>query len=600
MIYLEAKFFPKPLHQWLFIFIIFFSISCGHYTKKPSHQKNEQTTILSKPIRDLALFPVNATRFRLSELKNQKAIIFFMRDRNCRLSEKHGHFISQLEKKYLKTGILFIYNYIGRIDPKKNAERDLQKFKFKGPYLIDSKQTVSNALSAQTTGEVFILTPERNIIYHGKMTIPESNIRLKNHLISNILEALLSGQKITPKTNLPTARNKIIRPIIKNKVFWHDVAPIIQRKCTICHNPSGSGPMNYLTYEDVIGRKAMFKYVIKNDLMPPWFVDPNTGPWKNDLSLTVEEKFTILKWLTDGVLKKEKKDLLWKDVKSLNYSSDYIVQLPEKVRIPAEEFNGNKVKTFFIQTPFKIDKWIKQVEFRLKPKVIHHILVYIMDPSFSPGSSRAGHTIALLGQIKNGTRYQSHINEDAGYMLPSGAKLILEIHYESLGYETMDDFTQIHMSFHTKKPKYKLVTYTLDNNKISIPPHASNWIIKTSYKLKRTMLLARVSSHMHLRGKASSVFITTPGRSRKRILGIDPFSTIFHRAYTLKIPLLIPKNSILECINWFDNSKNNPVNPDPNKYVNYGLFEKDEMSQCHFTWKVPSDSNIKNLWITMP
>ena len=592
--------FSKRASRVFSIFIIFFSFSCEHYTKKNLYQKNDQNSFLNKPIKDLTLFPINAPRFRISDLKNQKAIIFFMRDRNCPLSEKHGYFISQLEKKYLKKRIMFIYNYVGRINSRENAEKDLRKFDFKGPYLIDKKQAVSNALLAQTTGEVFILTPERRIIYRGSLNVPKSKMLLKYHLVSNFLEALLSGKKVTKKEALPAPGNKITQLVIKNKVFWHDIAPIIQKKCTICHNPAGNGPIDYLTYEDVAGRKAMFKYVIENDLMPPWFIDPNTGPWENDLSLTVKEKVMLLKWVSDGTPKQKKGSLLlWKNEKINRAPPDYIIQLPQKVRIPAEGFNRNKVKTFFIQTPFKKDKWIKRVEFRLKPKVIHHALIYIMDPSFiSLGSSRKNRTIALFGQIKNGSRYQSHISEDAGYMLPSGAKFILEIHYESLGYETVDDFTQIHISFHTNKPKYKLVTYTLDNKKITIPPHASNWLIKTSYKLKRTMLLARVSSHMHLRGKASSIFIVNPKGFRKRIFGIDPFSIIFHRAYTFKTPVLVYKNSSLECLNWFDNSEGNPVNPNPNKYINYGLFEKDEMSQCHFTWKVPVDSNIKNLWIS--
>ena len=56
----------------------------------------------------------------------------------------------------------------------------------------------------------------------------------------------------------------------------------------------------------------MFKYVIENDLMPPWSVDPNTGPWEKDLSLTVREKAVLLKWLKEGTPKKgEKTRKLW-------------------------------------------------------------------------------------------------------------------------------------------------------------------------------------------------------------------------------------------------------------------------------------------------
>ena len=64
--------------------------------------------------------------------------------------------------------------------------------------------------------------------------------------------------------------------------------------------------MNYLTYEDVAGRRSMFKYVIENDLMPPWPVDPNLEPLKNDLSLSVKEKYILLRWVDEGYVKGKK------------------------------------------------------------------------------------------------------------------------------------------------------------------------------------------------------------------------------------------------------------------------------------------------------
>ena len=140
----------------------------------------------------------------------------------------------------------------------------------------------------------------------------------KNHYVSDILEAIAFGKSIEPK-EIPAPGCIINRPVIKKKVFWKDVAPIIQKKCTVCHNPSGSAPIDYVSYEDVTGRRAMFKYVIANNLMPPWFVDPNTGPWNDDLSLTPREKALLLKWISDGSLKQTKKtQFLWRKRKKTN------------------------------------------------------------------------------------------------------------------------------------------------------------------------------------------------------------------------------------------------------------------------------------------
>ncbi|MCZ0932073.1 MAG: hypothetical protein OXJ52_02855, partial [Oligoflexia bacterium] len=93
----------------------------------------------------------------------------------------------------------------------------------------------------------------------------------------------------------------ISRPVIKKKVFFNDVVSIIREKCVNCHHPKGIAPIDLSSYEKVASRHAMVKYVIENNLMPPHWLDPNTGPWKNDLSLTVYEKALLMKWLSTGL-----------------------------------------------------------------------------------------------------------------------------------------------------------------------------------------------------------------------------------------------------------------------------------------------------------
>ena len=100
---------------------------------------------------------------------------------------------------------------------------------------------------------------------------------------------------------------------------------------------------------------------------------------------------------------------------------------------------------------------------------------------------------------------------------------------------------------------------------------------------------------MHLRGKASSLILTDPEGTTKRIFGIDRFLWNFERKFRLKNPLLIPKGSILKCVNWFDNSEKNKWNPAPQKHVTYGPFKEDEMSSCFITIMYPSEKYPVNL-----
>ena len=344
----------------------------------------------------------------------------------------------------------------------------------------------------------------------------------------------------------------------------------------------------------------MFKYVIKQDLMPPWYLDPNTGPFKEDISLTLEEKALLLKWAEDGFLKKKNRRLWAK--KSAKALADYIIPLPEKIAVPAE---GPAIyKRFLIRTNFKEDKWIKNIKFIVKPKVVHHYLVYVMDPSFSTMSrffdhyDKAVNLLHLINFDPDSSSYNDvqAIHKEAGIRLPRGSKLILELHYEPTGQKTMDDKTQIHINFHKKKPKFEIITYVYGSKKINIPPYEPNYKIEGSFKVNKTMPLVLLGSHMHLRGKASSIVVIDPNGTKKRIFGIDPFLPAFQSLYRLKKPYIVRKGSTIKCLNWFDNSQTNPVNPNPSKYVRFGWGAKDEMATCFFQFLTPVDQNKKYIF----
>lgn len=357
--------------------------------------------------------------------------------------------------------------------------------------------------------------------------------------------------------------------------------------------------MDFINYEDIAGRGAMFKYVVEKNLMPPWYVDPNTGPFEEDVSLTLQEKALLLKWAESGFpkRKKKRKSLLW-PVKKVKTSKppDYVISMPEQVVVPAEGFSI--YKRFFIHAPFKEDKWIKDVRFILKPKVIHHFGIYIMDPSYRHDPQSFDYHTKAINFIRNSEfkgdereEYNRTLYKEAGIRLAKHSPLILEIHYEPIGREVTDHESRVHIYFHKKPPKYDIITHYYYALNINIPPYRSLYKVRRTHQIKEDMVLVGLNTHMHLRGKASSVFVTDPNGVRKRIFGLDPFTKAFERLYTLKKPIVITKGSTIECINWFDNSAKNTLNPAPEKFVTEGLFLKDEMSNCIFKRIVPANKS---------
>ena len=261
----------------------------------------------------------------------------------------------------------------------------------------------------------------------------------------------------------------------------------------------------------------------------------------NDISLSSKEKTMILKWIDQGVPKKSKKDeLLWKKPEKEKTATDYIVRLPQPVNIP-EEGLLNYIR-FVIQTNFKKDKWIRNIDFQMKPKVIHHTALYMMDSKFDfkgsilPSNNLnhffSKHILTRISQevLSNNERKSNEI----GVKLPAQSKLVFELHYEPIGQKIIDDYTHIKINFHKKKPKYTYANLILNTKKINIPPHKSNHKITISHKVNKTIHVYSMKSHMHLRGKSSDIFVIDPQGKRKRIFGIDPFSVRFEKKISIK------------------------------------------------------------------
>ncbi len=71
--------------------------------------------------------------------------------------------------------------------------------------------------------------------------------------------------------------------------FTKDVAPILQQKCQVCHQPNSIAPMSLLTYDDAKTVRASDQERRSSArLMPPWYMDKTVGiqHFKNDRSLS--------------------------------------------------------------------------------------------------------------------------------------------------------------------------------------------------------------------------------------------------------------------------------------------------------------------------
>jgi hypothetical protein len=386
---------------------------------------------------------------------------------------------------------------------------------------------------------------------------------------------------------------------VKDTVTYaKQVSRIVQDKCQTCHHPGTAAPFTLATYEDVLKRADTIREVVTEKRMPPWHADPRYGKFRNERRLTAEETDALLAWLDNGRQFGDKKDLpeprTYEDGWVIG-KPDLILELPEEQTIPAS--GVVPYQYFRTTTNFKEDVWIQAAEGRPGNRgIVHHIVVSIASPRSKnqqgPANRSFGEDI-LVGEAPGDIPLV--LPPGVAKRLPAGADLIWQMHYTPNGKEGKDR-SQLGLIFYKEKEPPKRVAQTLGitNGGFAIPPGANNHLVESEWVFRRDALLLSFMPHMHLRGKDFEYRAEYPDGRKETILSVPHYDFAWQTQYRLAAPLLLPKGTKIHCTAHFDNSADNPANPDPKKEVTWGEQTWEEMmiGWIDYVWEQPEREAI--------
>jgi hypothetical protein len=115
------------------------------------------------------------------------------------------------------------------------------------------------------------------------------------------------------------------------------------------------------------------------------------------------------------------------------------------------------------------------------------------------------------------------------------------------------------------------------NNHIKIPPNAKNHAETQEQVIPKDALLYNLMPHAHFRGKAAKFVAYYPDGTEELLLSVPRYDFNWQTDYELKEPKFIPAGTKLVQTNWWDNSAQNPANPDPSVEVTWGEQSWEEM-----------------------
>jgi hypothetical protein len=150
------------------------------------------------------------------------------------------------------------------------------------------------------------------------------------------------------------------------------------------------------------------------------------------------------------------------------------------------------------------------------------------------------------------------------------------LHYTANGTSGSDQ-TKIGLIFAKEPPKLRSIQLAASNPGFKIPPNDPNYEVKSQVLLQETVTLADLMPHMHFRGKDFLFQVIYPDGKTETLLSVPKYDFNWQLGYQLAKPIVLPKGTRIECTAHFDNSANNPYNPDPSKEVRWGDQTWEEM-----------------------
>src|SRR5271156_5362747 len=206
--------------------------------------------ILPVTVDDFRLTDQNLHSHELRQLGDASAIVLITQQNSCPVSRNSAAAVKALQDEYSPKGVeIFMLNSTPS-DTRDAIVAEAQAYGYNLPILMDTNQLVGEQLGVTRTAEVIVIDPKTwKIVYRGpiddKVTYERQKASAEHTWAKDAIDAQLAGKPA------PLARVEPVGCIIDfpertrsaaNISYTKTIAPMIESKCTSCHEPGGIGP----------------------------------------------------------------------------------------------------------------------------------------------------------------------------------------------------------------------------------------------------------------------------------------------------------------------------------------------------------------------
>ncbi|MDE2125746.1 MAG: redoxin domain-containing protein [Armatimonadetes bacterium] len=561
----------------------------------------------------LTFASLGGRRYSGTSLRRYRASVFFFVSGQCPISTTYAPRIAEFAKQAMQKGVQVFADYPDRQETRAAIRADAAAHGYHFAVVADPRARVATAVGAIATPEAVIVDANGAIRYRGRIDDNVVTTLVTHHDLEDALDAVLSGKPVPHPETLAMGcaiRQPAVAPAPAAGVpTWSgQIASIILDKCASCHRSGQVAPFSLTTWRQANAWAPDIERYTQTGAMPPWKPAEGFGCRfvnASQRTLTSNELAAIRKWAENGAPEGDPAVAPHMP----NYprgwqigKPDMILQASAPFHVPAD--GADIYRNFVVHTNFTQDRYLSAVEVHPGNRaVVHHIIVYIdgnrvsdrldgRDHDGQPGyTSFGGPGFIPTGMLAGWAPGNEpvHLPQGIGIFVPKHANLVIQVHYHKNG-EAQTDLSQIGLRFARHTIQQTINSIWLINFFFKIPPGDANYTCTAQTTVTRNMHLRAVTPHMHLLGRQMKIWADLPNGTRKDIIWIKDWDFNWQMSYGLRQPIELPKGTVLHLWASYDNSNDNPRNPNLGhlKPVGWGENTTDEM--CIAFLSVTSDS----------
>jgi len=585
--------------------------------------KSAATTaaLLPRPLAAMTLPDINGELQTIGRSKEPIVTVLVYVSTTCPVANSYTAELNRLSRRWPDQ--VKVYGVVAdQKISRDQAATHFQKFGAEFPVLQDAAGLLADVLEPTHVPECFVLDRDRRLVYRGAIdnayeSIGRRRVAVERHYLRDAVAATIDGNRVDPARTEPIGCHfpKPLTPSPEATVTYHrDVAPILDSRCRTCHRSGQVAPFELTSYSEAVTHAAMIVEVTGRRIMPPWMPTPDAQPpLVGERWLSEAEIETLSQWLEEGCpegkVEKARPEPQFTDGWQLG-EPDMVVRMPESFSVPAE--GPDILQNFVVPLDLAEDKMVAAIEFHPgNRRVVHHAVLFLDDSgqarrldaeSDEPGYENFGGPgfipIGSLGGWSVGNTPR-RLPNDMGRYLKRGSDLVVQVHYHPSGKPEIDQ-SEIGLYFVDRpteellaEPSKLVGSIWMANYEMDIPPGEAEYRRTTQYTLPRDVQLVGLIPHMHLLGKSMRVTATYPDGRQQTLIEVLQWDFNWQDEYYYREPISLPAGTQLHVEAVFDNSADNPSNPNsPPERVTYGEETTDEMLFCFFLLTAPKTEDL--------